>query len=67
VAFGSSSAERRGGVGSFGKNPTSLARRKLVEVKNGRLAMIGFGGMLHQQLLFKQATIEQLLNFKAIN
>jgi len=53
-------------VCSFGKNPDALARRRLVEVKNGRLAMIGFGGMLHQQLLFKQGTIEQLANFKAI-
>mmetsp|Transcript_32169 Transcript_32169/g.72262 ORF Transcript_32169/g.72262 Transcript_32169/m.72262 type:complete len:226 (-) Transcript_32169:53-730(-) len=49
-----------------GKNPEALARRRLVEVKNGRLAMIAFGGMLHQQLLTKQGTIEQLVNFKAI-
>jgi len=49
-----------------GKNPDALARRRLVEVKNGRLAMIAFGGMLHQQLLTGQGTIEQLANFKAI-
>nr|7Y7B_b Chain b, ACPI-14 [Chroomonas placoidea]7Y8A_b Chain b, ACPI-14 [Chroomonas placoidea] len=49
-----------------GKDPAALARRQLVEVKNGRLAMIAFGGMLHQQLLTKQGVIEQLTNFKAI-
>lgn len=65
--IGIRSADRHFVGGSFGKNPTALARRKLVEVKNGRLAMIGFGGMLHQQLLFKQATIEQLTHFQAIN
>ena len=50
----------------FGKNPEALARRRLVEVKNGRLAMIAFGGVIHQQLLTKQGTLEQLANFKAI-
>merc|ERR1711966_356749 len=49
-----------------GKNPAALARRQLVEVKNGRLAMLAFSGMLHQQLLFKQGVIEQLANFKPI-
>lgn len=49
-----------------GKNPAALARRQLVEVKNGRLAMLAFSGMLHQQLLFKQGVIEQLANFKPL-
>jgi hypothetical protein len=49
-----------------GKDPAALARRRLVEVKNGRLAMIAFGGVIHQQLLTKQGTLEQLANFKAI-
>ena len=30
-----------------GKDPNALARRQLVELKNGRLAMIAVGGMLH--------------------
>merc|ERR1740130_2441648 len=50
----------------FGKDPAALARRRLAEVKNGRLAMIAFSGVLHQQLLTKQGTLEQLANFKAI-
>ena len=50
----------------FSKDPAALARRRLAEVKNGRLAMIAFGGVLHQQLLTKQGTLEQLANFKAI-
>lgn len=43
-----------------GKDPQAFARRQLVEVKNGRLAMIAFGGMIHQQLLTKQGVIEQV-------
>jgi transcription antitermination factor NusG len=39
---------------------------EVVEVKNGRLAMIAMGGVVHQQLLTKQGTLEQLANFKAI-
>ncbi len=49
-----------------GKNPEALARRQLVEVKNGRLAMIAFGGLLHQQLLTKTGTLAQLSNFQPI-
>ena len=49
-----------------GKNPDALARRRIVELKNGRLAMIAFGGVIHQQLLTKQGTLEQLAKFKAI-
>ena len=49
----------------MGKDPNALARRRIVELKNGRLAMIAFGGVIHQQLLTKQGTLEQLANFKA--
>jgi len=49
-----------------GKDPNALARRRIAEVKNGRLAMIAMGGVVHQQLLTKQGTLEQLASFKAI-
>ena len=49
-----------------GKDPQALARRQLVEVKNGRLAMIAFGGLLHQQLLYKTGSIAQLANFQSL-
>ncbi len=32
----------------FGDNPDTRARLELAELKNGRLAMLGFSGMLHQ-------------------
>ena len=36
------------------------------ELRNGRLAMIAFGGFFHAQLLTKQPIIQQLLHFKPL-
>ena len=43
-----------------GKNPDALARRKLVEIKNGRLAMIATAGMLHHYFITGKGPIELL-------
>merc|ERR1719329_1671065 len=40
-----------------GKDPNALARRQLVELKNGRLAMIAVGGMVHHYLLVGRGPI----------
>mmetsp|Transcript_45353 Transcript_45353/g.92651 ORF Transcript_45353/g.92651 Transcript_45353/m.92651 type:complete len:125 (-) Transcript_45353:121-495(-) len=40
------------------KNPDTLARRQLVELKNGRLAMIAVGGMTHHYLLTGKGPIQ---------
>jgi hypothetical protein len=45
---------------------SALRRFELAELKHGRLAMIGLGGMLHQMLLTKQAPLAQLANFKSL-
>ena len=34
--------------------------RQLKEIKNGRLAMLAFGGIFHQQLLTKSGTLAYL-------
>ena len=56
------------GTGDYGFDPLSLKsdRRAVTEIKNGRLAMIAFGGLLHQQLLTKTGTLAQLSNFQPI-
>ena len=36
---------------SQAKDPSSLPRRQLTELKNGRLAMIAFSGMLHHYFI----------------
>jgi len=46
----------------FGKDPNKLARRQLVELKNGRLAMIAVGGMVHHYLLVGRGPIEFIKN-----
>merc|ERR1711966_82559 len=46
----------------LGKDPNALARRQLVELKNGRLAMIAVGGMVHHYLLVGRGPIEFIKN-----
>lgn len=42
------------------KDPKKAMHFKTAEIKNGRLAMIGIGGMIHHALITHQGTIEQL-------
>lgn len=52
--------------GNFGFNPLNLKfdkRMREAEIKNGRLAMIGVGGMIHAMLLYKVPTIQMLTHF----
>lgn len=48
----------------FGKDPTAFKKYQLNEIKNGRLAMIGIGGFIHQQWVTQEGTLSQLLHFK---
>nr|7Y7B_e Chain e, ACPI-11 [Chroomonas placoidea] len=36
------------------------------EIKNGRLAMLAFGGIMHQQLITKMGTFAHLVDFKPL-
>jgi hypothetical protein len=51
---------------SQGKNAAKFEQYQLAEIKHGRLAMIGFSGMVHQYFATGQQTFEQLGNFKSI-
>nr|7Y5E_72 Chain 72, Fucoxanthin-chlorophyll a-c binding protein, chloroplastic [Porphyridium purpureum]7Y5E_7N Chain 7N, Fucoxanthin-chlorophyll a-c binding protein, chloroplastic [Porphyridium purpureum]7Y7A_77 Chain 77, Fucoxanthin-chlorophyll a-c binding protein, chloroplastic [Porphyridium purpureum]7Y7A_7o Chain 7o, Fucoxanthin-chlorophyll a-c binding protein, chloroplastic [Porphyridium purpureum] len=49
---------------NLGKEPAAFAKFRESELKNGRLAMIAVGGMIHQQWVSGQGTLEQLFHFK---
>lgn len=49
---------------NLGKDPVVFKKYQVNEIMNGRLAMIAVGGMIHQQWVTQQGTIEQLLHFK---
>lgn len=56
-------------VGDLGFNPMGLKISdgvRLQEIKNGRLAMCGVGGVIHSMLLYKTPVVAQLLDFKPI-
>lgn len=52
---------------NLGGDDTAVRRFELAELKHARLAMIGLGGLVHQEILTKQATFEQLANFQPLN
>ena len=55
--------------GKLGFNPMNLKisdRIRLAEIKNGRLAMCGVGGVIHSMFIYKTPIVAQLLDFKAM-
>lgn len=55
--------------GELGFNPMGLKmtdKLRLQEIKNGRLAMCGVGGVIHSMLLYKVPIVAQLTDFKPI-
>lgn len=50
----------------LGKSPELFKKYQVNEIKNGRLAMIAFGGFYHSFLMTHQGVIDNLTHFKAI-
>lgn len=50
----------------LGKNAQKFKKFQANEIMNGRLAMIGVGGIIHQMWVSHTGVIEQLLNFKTM-
>lgn len=48
----------------LGANPATYKRYQTAEIKNGRLAMIAIGGLLHQEFLTQMTPIQQILSGK---
>lgn len=46
------------------KNPASMKKYQVNEIKNGRLAMIAIGGFIHQEFITGLTPIQQLLDAK---
>lgn len=48
----------------LGKNPATYKKYQLNEIMNGRLAMIGIGGIIHQEWMTGMTPIQQLTSGK---
>lgn len=48
----------------LGKNPASYKKYQTNEIKNGRLAMIAVGGLIHQEFITGMTPVQQLLSGK---
>lgn len=50
----------------LGKDPVAFKKYQVNEIMNGRLAMIGIGGLIHQQWVTHQGIIYQMFHFKSL-
>lgn len=66
ITYGDMFSDPNQKPGHLGFNPLNLpnnATSQLQEIKNGRLAMCGVGGVIHSMFVFKTPIVAQLLNF----
>eukprot|EP00168_Porphyra_purpurea_P011302 TRINITY_DN286_c0_g1_i3.p2 TRINITY_DN286_c0_g1~~TRINITY_DN286_c0_g1_i3.p2 ORF type:complete len:216 (-),score=66.55 TRINITY_DN286_c0_g1_i3:225-872(-) len=53
-------------LGLYKGTPAQKKKLELAEVKNGRLAMIGIGGVIHSNFIYHQPIVSQLTHFVPI-